>query len=111
MEMSKIKVFVKLNENNEITQIGSSIFLQDTTDFIQIDEGNGDKYAHAQSQYLPKSICDEQGRYNFKLVDGEVVEVAEEDKPVIEVVEEISDRERIEVLEQVVLEAILKGVL
>lgn len=79
-----IKVYVKTNENNEIIEINSSIFLADTTDYIEIDSGYGDKYAHAQHNYLDKPLTDEQGRYNYKLVDGEVVEIAEEDKPVIE---------------------------
>lgn len=110
MEMSKIKVYVKLNENNEITQIASSIFLDDVTDWVQIDEAQGgDKYAHAQSQYLPKPICDIQGRYNFKLVDGEVVEIADEDKPVIEVVEQVTIEDRVAAMEEVMLEMIMGG--
>lgn len=82
-----IKVYVKTNENNEITEINSSIFLTDTTDWIEIDEGYGDKYAHAQGNYLDKPIVDMQGRYNYKLIDGVVVEIAEEDKPEIKPVE------------------------
>lgn len=84
MKFEEIKVYVKTNENNEIIEINSSIFLADTTDYIEIDSGYGDKYAHAQGNYLEKGLCDEQGRYNYKLVDGEVVEVAEEDKPIVE---------------------------
>lgn len=80
----KTKVYVKTNENNEIIEINSSIFLTDTTDYIEIDSGYGDKYAHAQGNYLDKPITDEQGRYNYKLVNGEVVEIAEEEKPTIE---------------------------
>lgn len=77
------KVYVKLNKDKCITLIDSEIFLTD--DEIQgmtnIDEGEGDKYAHAQSQYLEKSLYDELGRYNYKYVDGVVVEIAEGDKP------------------------------
>ena len=81
---NKIKVYVKTNENNEIIEINSSIFLADTTDYIEIDSGYGDKYAHAQGNYLDKPLMDNQDRYNYKLVDGVVVEIAEEDKPIIE---------------------------
>lgn len=84
MKFEEIKVYVKTNENNEIIEINSSIFLADTNDYIEIDSGYGDKYAHAQGNYLDKPLTDEQGRYNYKLVDGVVVEIAEEDKPVIE---------------------------
>ena len=76
-----IEVYVKVNEENCITEINSAIFLTDTTGWIKIDEGHGDKYAHAQGNYLNKPICDEQVRYNYKLIDGQVVEIAEENKP------------------------------
>ncbi len=80
------KVYVKLNEDKCITSINSEIFL--TNEEIQvmtnIDEGEGDKYAHAQSQYLENGLIDKYGRYNYKYVEGKVVEVAEGDKPTIE---------------------------
>ena len=71
---SSIKVLVRLNENREITQIGSSIFL-DYTDFIVIDEGVGDKFAHAQNQYLDMDLADDYGRYNYKYIDNIVTEI------------------------------------
>ena len=62
-----IKVYVKINENKEITAIGSSIFITDLTNWIKIDEGYGDKYAHAQSQYFKKPLQNEDGTYNYKI--------------------------------------------
>lgn len=100
MKFEEIKVYVKTNENNEIIEINSSIFLADTTDYIEIDSGYGDKYAHAQGNYLDKPLADEQGRYNYKLVDGEVVEIAEEDKPIIEVIPQKSTEERLQEIEE-----------
>ena len=100
MEDMKIKVYVEVNENNEIVQVASSIFLADTTDWILIDEGYGDKYAHAQGHYLDKGVLDEKLRYNYKLVDGAVVEIPEEEKPTIEPVTPTpSTEERIKALE------------
>ena len=96
---NKIKVYVKLNENNEIINIASSIFLNDVEGWIEIDAGYGDNFAHAQSKYLRKRLMDEQGRYNYKLVDGIATEIAEEDKPVIEVIPQITTEERIATLE------------
>lgn len=91
---SMIDVFIKVNENNEITDINSSIFLADAMGWIQLDSGNGDKYAHAQNNYLEKSIRDEYGRYNYKFIDDVVVEIAEEEKPEIKPVEpQLSDTE------------------
>lgn len=104
-----IKVYVKVNENNEIIQIASSIFLDDFTGWIEIDEGQGDKYAHAQSQYLEKGLIDEQGRYNYKLIDGEVVEIPEDEKPTIEITTPITNEERLSALEAAMLEMVLGG--
>lgn len=61
-----IKVYVKVNDKNEIVDINSEIFIQDLTGWIEIDSGFGDKYAHAQSQYFNKPLVDDFGRYNFK---------------------------------------------
>lgn len=80
------KVYIKLDSDNNITFINSELFLsqEEKANMTLIDEGEGDKYAHAQSQYLEKGSIDEHGRYNYKYVEGKVVEVAEGDKPTIE---------------------------
>ncbi len=82
---NEYKVYVSL-QDGYITSINSEIFLsqEEIQMMTEIDQGQGDKYAHAQNQYLEKGLVDEHGRYNYKLVDGKVVEVAEEDKPTIE---------------------------
>ena len=77
---NKIKVYIKIDYNNCITDINSSIFLSSTQNYICIDEGNGDKYSHAQGNYLSKGLSDNQGRYNYKYVDNKVVELTEEEK-------------------------------
>ena len=81
---NEYKVYVSL-QNGYITSINSEIFLseEEMSTMTEIDKGQGDKYAHAQSQYLEKGLVDEQGRYNYKYVEGKVVEVAEEEKPTI----------------------------
>lgn len=61
-----IKVYIKINSNNEIIEVNSEIFILDLTGWIKIDEGYGDKYAHAQSQYFDKPLMDEEGHYNYK---------------------------------------------
>lgn len=75
MEEEKIKVYVKINENKEIIEVGSSIFIKDITGWIEIDSGFGDKYAHAQSQYFEKPLMNEDGTYNYKYENGEVIEI------------------------------------
>ena len=82
---NEYKVYVSL-QDGYITSINSEIFLtqEKISTMTEIDRGQGDKYAHAQSQYLEKELVDEHGRYNYKFVEGKVVEVAEGDKPTIE---------------------------
>lgn len=78
------KVYVSL-QDGYITSINSEIFLsqEEIQAMTEIDKGRGDKYAHAQGLYLEKGLVDEHGRYNYKFVEGKVVEVAEEEKPTI----------------------------
>lgn len=60
-------VFVKHDKNDRITNVNSSAFLSDTTDWVQIDEGTGDRYHHAQNNYFPKPKYDDRGipRYAY----------------------------------------------
>lgn len=81
---NEYKVYVSL-QDGYITSINSEIFLseEEMSTMTEIDRGQSDKYAHAQSQYLEKGLIDDHGRYNYKFVAGKVVEVAEEEKPTI----------------------------
>lgn len=78
-----ITVYIKTNTDGCIVSIDSSIFVADTTGWTAIDEGEGDRYAHAQNGYLDKPVMDEYGRYNYRYVDDKVEEIPEEDKPPI----------------------------
>lgn len=68
------KVYVKTDESGIVTAINSSAFLSDTSDWTEIDSGTGDKYHHAQGNYLPLGLTDEDGIYNYKLSDGILTE-------------------------------------
>lgn len=74
-------VYVRLDESNNIVEINSDRFITDKIGWVKIDEGFGDKYNHAQGNYLDKPLFDDYGRYNYQLANGEVAEIAEEDKP------------------------------
>lgn len=52
IEEQLIGVYVKVNEEGYITDVNSDIFIKDFTGWQKIDEGLGDRYAHAQSQYF-----------------------------------------------------------
>ena len=68
------KVYIKVNENHEIIEINSDVFIQDYEGFIYLDEGQGDKYVHAQGNYFEKPLMDEEGNYNYLFINGKVYE-------------------------------------
>lgn len=72
-------VYVKTNDSGYITAVNSSAFLPDTTGWVQIDDGTGDKYHHAQGNYFPLPIITDGGAYRYKLVDGTPVECTTEE--------------------------------
>lgn len=74
------KVYVKTDSNSVITEINSDVFLSDVEGYTMIDEGVGDRFAHAQGNYLEYGLMDDKGRYNYKLQEGNVVELTEAEK-------------------------------
>ena len=88
-------VYVKTNGDGVIIEVNSSAFIFDTTGWVYIDEGIGDKYHHAQNNYLPAGLTDENGIFNYKLADGKPeLRTAEEKAPELErlaVAQEISE--------------------
>lgn len=63
------KVYVLKDDAGRITAVNSDAFLQDTDGWTLIDEGNGDKYHHAQGNYFPLPLRDFRGVCRYKLVD------------------------------------------
>ena len=55
VKLRPIGVYVKRDKNGKVIQINSEIFIEDLTGWEKIDEGFGDKYAHAQSLYNIKT--------------------------------------------------------
>lgn len=80
------RVYIRVNEENFITQIEGECSLSNLGDLNApdvhlIDEGEGERFYHAQGRYLDKPIMDfENGCYNYKYINGEVVEVTAEEK-------------------------------
>ena len=58
MEEKGWKVYAQINPAGEVTRIYSDAFEEPGEGAVLIGEGNGDKYAHAQSRYLAKDIRD-----------------------------------------------------
>lgn len=78
MEMNPYAVLVRTDEQNRITEINSSAFV-DAEGWIEIDSGFGDRFHHAQGNYLPKPLMDERGVYRYKLENGQAVERTQEE--------------------------------
>lgn len=73
MQIKPFGVLVRTDSKNRVTAINSSGFVEGSS-WTQIDEGYGDKYHHAQSNYLPMPLTDERGVYRYKLVGGLVAQ-------------------------------------
>lgn len=74
-----MRVFIKTDDKNRVTAVDSELFISDTTGWTQIDEGDGDRFAHAQGNYLPKPLTDDNGIYRYKYADGAVMERSAEE--------------------------------
>lgn len=114
MENEPTKVYIKTDSNNNITAVNSSIFLSDLnlTGWIYIDEGYGDKYAHAQGNYFDKPIMTDEGIYRYKYVDNAVAEKTDEE--IAGEIEQLpepepTENERLTALENAMLEMLFKG--
>ena len=113
-------VYVKPNDSDYITAVNSSAFLPDATGWTEIDRGYGDKYHHAQGNYVSQPIRTMGGAYRYQLVDGQPVECTAEEiaaqEEALKPVPTPSLENRVEVLEtdaaetREALEMILSGV-
>ena len=73
MDTESCKVLVQIDDARRVTAINSDAFVSGDG-WTQIDEGEGDRYRHAQNNYLLKPLTDERGVYRYKLVDGLVAQ-------------------------------------
>ena len=101
MDMQPYIVYVRADDAGRITAINSSAFLADVTGWAEIDSGYGDKYHHAQGNYLPGPLYDDRGICRYKLVNGRPVERTQEEMDADYVPPEVkpTDEERILQLE------------
>lgn len=77
--MDEYLVYIRVDDAGRVLAINSSAFVQDTEGWAQIDSGNGDRYHHAQGNYLPGPLADMRGVYRYKLEDGAIVERTQEE--------------------------------
>lgn len=77
--MRGYRVFVRLDDKKNIVEVQSSAFIENYDGWILIDEGFGVKYHHAQGNYFPKSVINENGAFRYRLENGKVIEKTEAD--------------------------------
>ena len=109
-EENRIKVYIKTDDKGNITGVNSSIFLDDTADWTEIDEGTGDRYAHAQGHYFDNPIMTEEGIYRYKYTGGVVSEKTAEEMEAETAAlprPEPTQAERLEALEDAVMEMLI----
>ena len=73
-------VYIQINTDDYVTAIESSAFLDDPTNWLKVDEGEGELYKYARVLYCPKGLMTD-GGYNYKLVDGVVVYAPQQEQP------------------------------
>lgn len=108
--MEKYKVYARVDGAGRILAVQSSAFLPDATGWVEIDEGLGDRYHHAQNHYLGRIMTDE-GVPLYKLVDGAIMRrtQAEVDAETVEEDPRPTMEERMTEMEEA-LEMLLSGV-
>ncbi len=67
-------VYVLTDEFGRIISVNSSAFLTDAEGWTAIDDGNGDRFHHAQGNYFAGGLYTFDGIPRYKLVDGQTVE-------------------------------------
>lgn len=71
-------IYIEVDNKERVTKIFSDLFEEPTDTAIFVEAGEGDRFTHAHL-YLEKSIYDGMS-FNYKYVDGEIVERTEEEK-------------------------------
>lgn len=103
-----MRVFIKTDSKNRITAVNSEIFISDFSGWTEIDSGDGDKFAHAQGNYFPKPIMNENGVYRYKYENSVVSKRSKDeiaaDMPAPEY--SVSTEQRLEAMENAVEEII-----
>ena len=109
--MNEHNVFIKTDDSGRVVAINSDAFLPDIDGWQKIDEGQGNRYHHAQGNYLPKPLYDNRGIARYTMNDGKIVErtQAEMDADYVEPETKSTQEQRIADLEEA-LELLLSGV-
>lgn len=100
--MEKYNVYIQTDETGRVIGINSDVFLPSLDGWQKVDEGHGDKFHHAQGNYLDMPLTDENGVYRYELKNGKIKERKKKDMEADVQAQPVqpTDRERIEKLER-----------
>ena len=74
MQEHPYRVLVRVDDAGRVNAVNSDAFVHDPDGWVEIDSGFGDRYHHAQGNYLNGPLYDERGVCRYRLVDGAVIE-------------------------------------
>lgn len=76
--MKKInKIYARLDKNNVVIKMFSSVFKQPLDTDKLVEEGNEEYHAHVHLKY---SVVDSNGKYNYKYENDKLIELTDEEK-------------------------------
>lgn len=61
------KVYARTDAQGRLLEVQSDVFLTDSDGWVLVDEGAGDRFTHAQGNYLPGGATDIRGVYRYEL--------------------------------------------
>ena len=75
-------VYIKTDAAQNVVAVEGGLYPPaDLSGWQEIDRGTAyPKYVHPQGNYLPLGLCDGDGCYNYKFINGEVAERTAEEK-------------------------------
>lgn len=62
-----VGVYVKVDEEGFVTDVRSDLFIANFDGWQKIDEGDGDRFVHAQACYFDTPLVDDLGNFQIKL--------------------------------------------
>ena len=88
-------VYAKLDDKGYVMMLNSSGFVKDAEGWVEIDKGCGDRYHHAQGNYLPMPVVTDDGAYRYKYTGTHIVECSDK-----EIMAQIAEAEPFPTLEK-----------
>lgn len=72
-------VYIRVDDAGRVVNINSSAFLSNVEGWVEIDRGAGDRYQHAQGNYMPGPLFNSNGIPIYKLETGKIVNRTDEE--------------------------------